>query len=158
MTRQYSQEQPHMLFKNLFKKQRVPILVVKDQEYGFGGRVVTFDMSGIDFTFKRFILLVTDEKLTLTVPEEQPFNLVLISETARMDEDMEFEMEHIIDADTTSLKLELDGALFAALREKLLDSVAVTDFFEIELDGEKPLKNLENYEMVKWKWSKTEKV
>jgi len=145
------------LFRDLFKKERKVIPLERNKEYEFNGRTVMFDLSGVDFAFHRFQIIVTDDKFTMVVPKEPPLKLVLISETARMDEDMEFEMENIIDADTTSFTLELDGTLFTEIRDKIFNLNDTREIFDIEQDGERLLRKLENYEMVKGKWEKTEK-
>jgi len=139
-----------MKFKNPFKKKEIqPTLMETGVNYHVEGRKVLFDLNGLDFTFEGFYFRLTEENFTIDVKDEVPLNLVNVEGAARVEEGLEIEYKDLQDVDSVNFTLELKKDFFGALKDRMT-GIPVGELFELEMDGEKPLKKFTNYTMVRW--------
>lgn len=113
--------------------------------YFVNGEDVVFKLNELDFTFESFYLVYTDEWMRIIVREDAPMNLIMISEVAH--EEVEVDREDVLQADTVSFTLQLKDGDFVNVIDRLREVRDPVDAFDV---GGDRLKDLSKYSIVRW--------
>jgi hypothetical protein len=124
-----------------------------DVNYFVDGKDVVFDLNGLDFTFEKFYVNVSEDNVTLIIPEEVPMNLINLLDTIK--DDLDADRSTILEADIVNFNLELDNDIFAYVKSKIHNISDIKDLFKIEMEGKAPMKLFKNYELVRYDTSQT---
>ncbi|MGA1872161.1 MAG: hypothetical protein ACMUHY_00685 [Thermoplasmatota archaeon] len=112
------------------------------------GEEVVFDFNGLDFTFEKFYLLVSEDGMFLTVKDEAPMNLINLLDTV-VDE-VGVDRNQVMRSDEVDLVLRLDVNLFRKVKDEIRKKTDPRDVFETEYQGHKLLKVLTAYSLIEY--------
>jgi hypothetical protein len=130
------------LFKKRSKKSEGIKLGV---DYFIPGKDVVFDLNGLDFTFGKFDVTLTEDSLKIKVEDEAPMNLIYLLDAVKSTIDVD--RKEIINADSVRFVLNLKNGTFSQMKSGLLKLNQINDIFQLDVDGKFPLKLFINYEL-----------
>ncbi len=113
--------------------------------YFIDGEKVVFRLNGLDFTFESFYLAYSDEWMRIFILEEAPMNLIMISDVAH--EEVEVDREEVINADTVSFTLQLKDEDFVNVIDRLREVTEPHEAFDV---GGDRLKDPSKYNIRRW--------